>query len=301
MPKPEMPPKLYSRQVGDDLSLVFIRALQKAKHSIYLTMYGISDQTLLQTLVRREQDGVSMRLYYDPKGTKDLTSLFRGGDVTPIALSGLLHQKVLVVDHSMVFLGSSNFTQASLLHHDNLVIGLQSPKLAQFLEAKGPTAPGHLQTLVGGQLVDLWLSPDSKGQALAALKRQIRMAQKSIVCALFTFTHPVLEEALIEAHQRGIQILVLIDRYAALGSSLSTVQRLEKEGIQVVQSVGKKLLHHKMALFDDHTLVMGSANWTKAAFTKNSDCLLMLHHLRPEQLRCVKRLCRQMEREAFRR
>ena len=38
-----------------------------------------------------------------------------------------------------------------------------------------------------------------------------------------------------------------------------------------------------MAIIDDTTLIMGSANWTKAAFTQNSENITFLYPLTDEQ------------------
>ena len=59
-----------------------------------------------------------------------------------------------------------------------------------------------------------------------------------------------------------------------------------------------QLLHHKFILIDDQTLLVGSANWTKAAFYKNSDCFLILHNLTDDQKTFMNRLWTRLEAES---
>jgi phosphatidylserine/phosphatidylglycerophosphate/cardiolipin synthase-like enzyme len=103
---------------------------------------------------------------------------------------------------------------------------------------------------------------------------------------------------LIKAKQRGVDVTVAVDYYTAKGSSKKTLAILEKGGIKVLLSQGRELLHHKWAVIDDTTLVMGSANWTKAAFTKNHDFLLFLSPLTESQIKFFTKLWAIIEQEA---
>lgn len=278
------PPRLYSNQCQQDLTLTFLEAIRQSKQSIYLVMFGLSDPAILKALAKKTEERVEPTVYYDTNGSPNIYRMLGGGCEThPIRQVGFMHHKVLILDGEMVFVGSANMTTQSLRMHDNLVIGLSSKKIAAFLKQKVPYSIGHLRTAVGGQDVDLWILPDPNGNALAELKKSLRKAQRSIRAALFTFTHPSLADELLLAKKRGIAVTVVIDTHSGLGASAKTVAALQKAGIQVLFSQGVQLLHHKFVLVDDQTLVAGSANWTKAAFTKNSDCLVFLHNLTQEQ------------------
>jgi len=81
-----------------------------------------------------------------------------------------MHQKIIVIDHKMVFIGSANMTPTSLRMHDNLVAGFVSEPIAQFLEKHKPFTPGYFRTKIARQDVELWLLPDPRGHALASLR-----------------------------------------------------------------------------------------------------------------------------------
>lgn len=298
LPLPNEPPRLYSNQCQTDLRLLFTRAIESSQKSIHLVMFGLTDLAVLRTIRERMQAGVSAEVYYDPKASIRIPNKLRGALLHPVQMTGLMHQKILVLDGDLVFLGSANMTAASLRMHDNLVIGMRSPSVARFLAEHPPYTSGYLRTMVGGQDVELWLLPDPRGHVINELRRCIRNASRSLKIALFTFTHPGLCEELIDAKRRGVAVSVIIDQHSARGASMKTVGQLRDAGVPVLLSQGVQLLHHKFLLVDDRTLVCGSANWTKAAFCKNSDCILLLHCLTDEQQRFMKSLWHRVAHEA---
>lgn len=258
-------------------------------------MFGLSDPSVLNALQTKIQKNVPVTIYYDAKGSPDIRKTLKGAKVHPINNSGIMHQKILVLDEEMVFLGSTNFTTPSLKMHDNLMIGLSSSKIARFLTEKVPHSTGYLRCLVGGQDVELWILPDPKGHVLTDLKRKIRTASRSLKIALFTLTHPVLIDEIIHAKKRGVNVTVVIDMHSALGASMQAVEALIKANVKVLCSQGVQLMHHKLVYIDEQTLVTGSANWTKAAFAKNSDCLFILHNLNASQKSSMNRLWHAIE------
>ncbi len=298
LPKHTEPIRLYSNQCQQDLRATLLNAIKGAQSSIYLVMFGLSDRAVLSSLIQKIRRDVPTTVYYDSVGSPKLGQILEGGDIHPMKGSGLMHQKILIIDGETVFIGSANMTTASLRMHDNLVVGLVSRKIAQFLKEHEPFSSGYMQTFVGGQEVEIWLLPDPRGHALHDLRKKIRSAARSIRIALFTFTHPGLIDEVIQAQQRGVSVTVVVDMHSGLGASASAIDRLKKAGIRVLLSQGTQLLHHKFIYIDEQTLLTGSANWTKAAFYKNSDCFLVLHNLNPDQKSFMNRLWRQIETNA---
>ena len=114
---------------------------------------------------------------------------------------------------------------------------------------------------------------------------------------MFTFSHPLLIEELIGAHQRGVDVTVAVDYYTGRGAGALALQTLSKGGIKVFLSQGQQLLHHKWMVVDN-SLLLGSANWTKAAFSVNQDFFLLLHPLSSDQKKYLKKLCHIIRVEA---
>ncbi|MBI5273104.1 MAG: hypothetical protein HY861_03890 [Chlamydiia bacterium] len=298
LPTPDAPPKLYSNQCQQDLTLTLLEAIQQSTKSLHLVMFGLSDPAILKALLRKANQQIPVTVYYDPNGSPNLRQVLLGCAVSPIRQSGFMHQKILIVDQEMVFLGSANMTTQSLRMHDNLVIGFANQRIASFLQEKALCPSSHLHTLIGGQNVDLWILPDPKAHSLLELKKRLKTARKSIRIALFTFTHAGLADELVLAHQRGVDVTVVIDMHSGLGASAQTLQALQRTGVKILHSQGTQLLHHKFAYIDEQILIAGSANWTKSAFMKNSDCLIILSPLTTEQKSFMNSLWRRISTTA---
>jgi phosphatidylserine/phosphatidylglycerophosphate/cardiolipin synthase-like enzyme len=300
MPKPGEPPRLYCNQCRDDLTRLSLRAIEKATRSIHILMYNLSSPHLIAALEKKRREGVEVVLVVEEHEGRALRSkLDPAIELIPRKARGLMHQKILVVDERQVWIGSANWTPTSLRNHSNLVIGMEAPELASLLVEScvsrlDGTEPPHLAARrfdVGGEQIEYWQLPTDR-QALDRVIGLIDQAQEQIRILLFTWTHPQLTERVIAAHRRGVRVEVVIDGYAGAGSSRKTVEELVTAGVRVRLSLGPELLHHKLLWIDEVTLVCGSANWTRAAFTKNDDAFVVLYPLTRAQRKKMKALWR---------
>lgn len=242
--------------------------------SIDLWMYAATDPFLLQRLEKKAGEGVHVALRFDKRGgTPPLPSCLHP---TMMKSKGLMHRKIVITDDQIVFLGSANMTTSSLQLHDNLSVGLYHPGLARFL--KSPPQTTYTFQIGEPQMQgEIWLLPDTK--ALGKIEKLIDEARSYIFIAMFTLTQGHLIDALIRAHQRGVSVKLALDRYTAHGASKKAVKKLSSAGIEIYLSAGLPLLHHKWASIDQQQLILGSTNWTEAAFRKNEDVLLFLSEL----------------------
>ena len=297
LPDRDHPIKLYSNQTRQDIKLKYLQALAKANQSIFLCVYGITDPQVLAVIRKKASENLDISLEYDRSASSSLKKILPSSiKITPVKTSGLMHRKIVSIDNGQVFLGSANLTSSSLRHHANLVIGIYHPPLAAFLES--PITPFYFFQ-VQKQKAEVYLFPDPLKNGLSRLISLIDESKKKITIAMFTMTHQEISKALIRAKNRGVSISIAVDAYTARGASKKTIQSLAKEGIKIFLSQGKELLHHKWATIDERTLVMGSANWTKAAFNKNHDILFFLTPLDKKQRRFLEQLWTIIEYESI--
>jgi cardiolipin synthase len=282
LPSEKTPIIFYSNQTGDDLKRVFLRSIQKTKKDLLLQIYGLTDPDIIKALKLTQ---ARKKIFYDPSGSPLLRKNIPSA--IPIHIRGLMHKKILIVDKKTVFIGTANLTPTSLCMHDNVVIGLESTELAHFLEH---SLEAQFAFEIKNRKVEFWHLPDFQNRCIKRVLELINQAEKSIQVALFTFTHPKLLQALIDAKNRGVRVEVALDFYSARGSSKKAAALLKKENIPVLISQGGKLLHHKWALIDKKTLLVGSANWTTSAFAKNEDCILILEALEPKEKKHFKEI-----------
>jgi phosphatidylserine/phosphatidylglycerophosphate/cardiolipin synthase-like enzyme len=254
---------------------------------------------MISLLYQRSHEGVETTIFYDPSASSsDLKPLLHHCAIHPVYGKGLMHRKILIIDEEVLFLGSANLTTQSLKLHDNFVIGLHHPPLAHFL-AQNLSEENPFRFDLPSQQGELWLLPDPSGSALPRLLQLIAEAKQSIHIAMFTFTHPQIIQALIESAQKGVEVQLSLDYFTARGASKKAIEQLQLHNIPVHLSSGKQLLHHKWALLDGKTLIVGSANWTKAAFERNCDFILTLTPLTDKQRQYIDNIWDFLLLEAF--
>lgn len=306
LPTEKKPVVIYSNHLHHPLRHVIIKALQLAKSSIYLHTYSLTDEAVIDTLLTKAPLLENLQIVTD---SKTLPSYFSHLDLPwkPIKSSGLMHTKILGIDDTTVFLGTANMTYESLTMHDNIVLGLYHPELASYLHKyseevvskKRYKTTSHQCFSLKEQHLELWLLPYQGEDPLHNLQQLIQKASSSICIAMFTLTHPILLEELIAAHHRGVAIQVFLDHTSASGASAKALAYLKEKNIPVYLSTGIQLLHHKLMLLDGKTFVLGSTNWTKAAFKKNYDFYLTLSPLLISQQQALKQLFTQIAKASL--
>jgi phosphatidylserine/phosphatidylglycerophosphate/cardiolipin synthase-like enzyme len=112
--------------------------------------------------------------------------------------------------------------------------------------------------------------------ATALIVRTIGDAQKSIRVAAYTFTSQTIAQALADAHQRGVNVQVVLNKSQRTSRS-SVAGWLADNGIPVRFNSRYAIMHDKFLIIDDITLETGSFNFTKAAETRNAENVLVIH------------------------
>jgi phospholipase D len=113
------------------------------------------------------------------------------------------------------------------------------------------------------------------GDCTQFVKEVIAKAQKTILVQAYTFTSLPIADALIQAHQRGVEVNILVDR-SQLTSKYTQVRHVAAQGIFVAVDMVPGIAHNKVMIIDDTYVLTGSFNWTKAAETSNAENLLLI-------------------------
>ncbi len=312
LPEKETPIVFYSNQTGDNLKAIVKAAIKNAKTSISLMIFSLTDYEIIDLLKEKADDGkgVQVLVICDAQATPDIEWKL-GSNVTLCKRrdKGLMHQKLLVIDHSQTYLGSTNFTRESFMLHANLLIGIDSAPLAAMIEKKAYSiqkkekwkAPvikiSELGVKREKRALDFYFLPDEP-VALDRLIKTIESAKKSLKVAMYTFTHPKLAQALIDAHNRGVTVEVVMDNDSAKQTSRKVFLQLKREKVNVALSARAGLLHYKFVIVDDELLATGSANWTKAAFTTNDDNICFISSLTDVQKAKLKEIWAAVKKES---
>ncbi|MDJ0273830.1 MAG: phospholipase D family protein [Aigarchaeota archaeon] len=104
----------------------------------------------------------------------------------------------------------------------------------------------------------------------------IDSAKSRVLVAVYSFTSDPIAEALIRAHQRGVEVRVVIERQQADVRG-SEYQRLKSAGIDVRLDGNSELMHHKFVVIDDETVITGSYNFTASAEDENDENVVVIY------------------------
>lgn len=140
-------------------------------------------------------------------------------------------------------------------------------KIESSSQVKQPPTPTH--TIVGFEEAEVYFCPEDG--CASALIHYIDSANTTIYIAIYSFTHDEIKEALYDAHERGVEIRVIMDRTQA-GHSSSVDEELLDEGIGLRYHT--PIMHNKFVIIDGKIVATGSFNWSKNGDTNNDENLI---------------------------
>jgi len=113
---------------GDECRMTIIRLIKRAKHSIDICVFTITDDRLSEQIKAAHDSGVKVRIVSDNDKADD-----RGSDIYNLAQAGVevcvdesdahMHHKFAIFDANTVLTGSYNWTRSAARHNrENLVV-----------------------------------------------------------------------------------------------------------------------------------------------------------------------------------
>jgi phosphatidylserine/phosphatidylglycerophosphate/cardiolipin synthase-like enzyme len=133
--------------------------------------------------------------------------------------------------------------------------------------------PVHAQK--GPQDLHPYFSPN--GGCTQAVVSALNAAQKSILVQAYSFTSAPIAKALVEAHRRGVNVQVILDK-SQRSERYTSATFLADEGIPTYIDAAHKIAHNKVMIIDGQTVITGSFNFTKSAEKGNAENLLVITH-----------------------
>lgn len=113
-----------------------------------------------------------------------------------------------------------------------------------------------------------------------AIAEAIDNVQGTLDIAAFEWNSPALTEAVINAHNRGVQVRMVVDREHALESSSGTISQVIDAGVPVVDDGRTGFMHNKFMILDSQIVITGSMNFTINDVYRNNNNMLKLRSRR---------------------
>ena len=119
----------------------------------------------------------------------------------------------------------------------------------------------------------VYFSP--RGGATQAVVDGLNAAKQTVLVQAYTFTSAPIAKALVEAHKRGVEVKVILDRKET-GTTYSSADFVAHAGITTLIDGAHAIAHNKVMVIDSETIITGSFNFTTAAERQNAENLLVI-------------------------
>jgi phosphatidylserine/phosphatidylglycerophosphate/cardiolipin synthase-like enzyme len=249
-----------------------------AKRRVLVEIYELGREDVVRDLGSAASRGLDVRVITDPTVRESqrsvilLDSLGVPERVYPVddARHQIDHVKLLIADGEAV-VGGMNWGQHSHRNHDYVLetrIATEVDRLARIFEQDWSLAggrPAPLPSMSGD------VAQTAPGEEIRTMLRGALMhARQRVLAEVYTLTDPEVVAQLVAAHQRGVDVRVLLDPNQVYNRHAYAVLRDGGVDVRWYPVPRGVLLHAKIGLFDGF-LVLGSANWTLSGLGVNHE------------------------------
>ncbi|KUE85453.1 Phosphatidylserine/phosphatidylglycerophosphate/cardiolipin synthase [Cupriavidus necator] len=136
--------------------------------------------------------------------------------------------------------------------------------------AQPPDAkPVPAKPFADGSGYTLCFVPDG-ASCQALLINAIRSTRHRLLIQAYSFTSAPIAEAVAQAHRRGVDVRVILDK-SQQSERYTSATYLKHAGVPVVIDNKPAIAHNKVMVFDDQAVFTGSFNFTKSAQERNAE------------------------------
>lgn len=288
-----------SRFTGSPVEAALVRAIDNASSAIDLAVYQLNSRPVTDALLRAHARGVQVRIVTDDEyGLEHPDSTIEELEFEGIPVHSdaprraFMHNKFFIIDGLYVWTGSTNITNNDLYNNNNNAILIRSRQLAENYQAEfdemwagqfGARSANNVRSpvlTVNGTVIETFFesegSPAWGGYQSEPIVRLIELTRqaRSVRFMAFVLTRDDLMTAMAEQAGAG----ALDVRGVVESSQRRYITTLFCAGLDVRQDGNPDILHHKVFIFDDTTVALGSFNFTSSAANDNDENMLIIHN-----------------------
>lgn len=181
------------------------------------------------------------------------------------------------LDHSYPALNFRTIMNKKILSAVVVLVLAAGSQAYSYLERGQPSAkPSAANVRINpSSLTEVAFSPDTGSEALVV--KVINSTSTSLYLAAYSFTSPVVVQALLNARKRGVDVHVLVDEKGNKSkSSISALNLLAGAKIPTRTIAAYAIHHDKYIVADEETVQSGSFNYSKAAAASNSENVVVI-------------------------
>ena len=264
-----------------------------AEVRVDIAAYDLDAEPIVQALIDLEARGVEVRVATDTDyaSLSSINRLRRNGiSVREDKRSALMHNKFVVIDGRITWVGSMNFTSNGVYCNNNNIVRISSPRLAANYTAEmdemyndelfGPDSPQNTPNealSIGGIEVENYFGPEKEISLI--ISRRVARAESEILFMAFSFTDEQIGEALLGRADSGVIVRGVFERVGSDTpfSYFTTLEQARLANVAVLQDGNPQVMHHKVFIIDRTTVIFGSFNFSDNANRRNDENVVIVH------------------------
>lgn len=280
---------------SEDCETALVESLDTAQQSIHCALFEIDLPSVQQKLLEKAQgqdDGknwVEEDVRENEKGKIDVRIITDNDYLEQFNYSfvkadsfGLMHNKFCVVDGKMVSTGSMNPTDNDAHKNNNNFLIINSLVLSnnyedEFQELwegefKRGSKVSNPKIILQEIKLQNYFCPED--HCADKVKEELKKAKKSIYFMTFSFTHEEIANILLLKHSEGLEVRGVME--ARQVTKDAQFSRLAYQGIKILKDKNPGMLHHKVFIIDNETVITGSFNPTQGGDKRNDENVLII-------------------------
>ena len=264
-----------------DNAQALVKSLQGAQSSIHMTMYLLTNSTIISTLISKKKAGLDVKVVlnknFPSTGTDNnsvFTQLQSGGVQVVWAPSTFTytHEKAVIIDGASVWIMTMNVTFSSpSSNREYLALDTDADDVAEAEQIFQADFTSTAASPTGKLLV----APVNARAGLLAL---IANAQTKLDLEDEELSDSQIVPALVAAHDRGVAVRVVLSDDVPTTAMANAAKTLEADGI-AVKKLSTPYVHAKAIVADDVLAYVGSENLTQNSLDSNRELGLIVSAL----------------------
>jgi phosphatidylserine/phosphatidylglycerophosphate/cardiolipin synthase-like enzyme len=278
-------------QYVNGVDVAVAAAIDATRSTLDIAAFEMNNEVITAAILRAEGRGVQIRIVTDNEHgiNDDDTTLVElelaGIPIVDDNRSALMHDKFMIMDSLTVWTGSMNYTMNDVYRNNNNTMMLRSRRAVEIYQAEfnemfergefgsrsGTSNTGSFNQ--DGVPIEIYFAAEN--EVVDMVVREINAAQRNIRFMAFSFTLDEIGNALMSRAAAGVNVQGVFETTGSL-TQFSEMGRLFCAGIEVRQDGNNGVLHHKVFVIDDRTVLFGSFNFSDSAATSNDENLMII-------------------------
>ncbi|MCB9450735.1 MAG: phospholipase [Anaerolineaceae bacterium] len=266
-------------------------AINGTQRTLDIAAFEFNNPVLTQAVLNAKSRGVTVRVVTDNEhgiGDDDTTLnqfVAAGIPVIDDARGGLMHNKFMILDSSVVWTGSWNYTINGTYRNNNNALAMRSRRAVEIYQAEfnemfvNKEFGSKRSAVNGGSFnqdgtpVQVLFAPED--EVVPTMIQLLSGAKSSIRFMAFSFTLSDVGNVLLNQAQNGVSVTGIFETTGS-ETAFSELTPLFCAGLPVRQDGNGYVFHHKVFIVDDTTVLTGSFNFSASARDSNDENIVII-------------------------